>query len=243
MGKKREDKKSPRAAHYRRTHSYWESRAQSYLEESKQIIVDKVISILRKKRVAQVLDVGSGPAHYAVKFAKALGCQITCLDFSETMLAKARENVEREGLGANFRFIEENIAYVILPAESFDAVTVISVLHYLLLAGIRAALRKSYAALKNGGKIIAVEYWANERLTEVEEFALQVASRNRAKQGVRANFLKEVQYRQLLEDAGFTDVRVSYVSERIYLDKYLETDSKSRPRRKKIRVAIIEATK
>jgi ubiquinone/menaquinone biosynthesis C-methylase UbiE len=194
----------------------------------------------------QVLDVGSGPAHYAVRFAKALGCQIVCLDFSEAMLVKARENVEREGLGTNFRFIEGNITYVSLPAESFDAVTVISVLHYLLLAGIRVALKKSYAALKKGGKIVIVEYWANEDLTEVEEFALKVTSRNRARQGVRANFLKEVQYRKLLEDAGFTNVKVSYVSERVYLDKYLGTELKSRPKRKKeesIRVAIIEAKK
>src|SRR3989344_3638435 len=110
MSKERMAENSSRAVYYRRACSYWESRARKYLEESKRIIVSNVVSILRRKRAVKILDVGSGPAHYAIQLAKALGCQITCLDFSERMLAKARENVAREGLEAKFEFIRNNIA-------------------------------------------------------------------------------------------------------------------------------------
>ena len=239
-------KKTKAEAHYGQTYSYWESRARRYLEEPKQKVLGKVASILRKKGAAKVLDVGSGPAHYAIRLVRALGCQITCLDFSEKMLTKARENVKKEGLVAAFSFIRGNILNIKLQADSFDAITIISVLHYLLPADIEAALRKSYAALQGGGKIIVVEYWASEKLTETEKFTLQIAEQNRASQGVKATFLKEDDYRHLLENVGFENVRVGYVRERIYLDKYFEMNPEMRSVCEKhgsIRVAIFEATK
>lgn len=237
---------SNKAAHYRRTYSYWESRAPRYLEESKQKILNKVLSILRKMTAVKILDIGSGPAHYAIKIANVLGCQVTCLDFSQEMLVRARENTEKAALGEQFSFVMDNIAHAELPAGSFDAVTIISVLHYLIPNDIEIALQKSYATLKSGGKIIVVEYWANKALTETEEFALRAAERNRAKQGVRTTFLKEDEYKRLLKRAGFKSVKVCYVRERIYLEKYFKMDSAQQPTHgdeSSIRVAIFEATK
>lgn len=232
--------------HYRRAYSYWESRATQYPKEPKQGVIDRVVSILRKVRALRVLDIGSGPAHYAIEFTKALGCQITCLDFSQEMIKRARENVKREGLEEKFTFIEGNVLDASLPVSMFDAVTFISVLHYLLPADIEVALQKSYATLRVSGKIVIVEYWANDRLTAVEEAALQVAERNRAKQGVQAIFLKEDDYRRLLERTGFKEVRVGYVLEKIYLEKYFRMNPEIRSSgnaEESIRVPIFEATK
>lgn len=242
----RETDRKDRAGHYRRAHSYWESRAIKYLEEPKQRVVDSILSMLRRAKALRILDIGSGPAHYAIQFAKALGSQITCLDFSREMIKKAHENVESEGLGAQFSFIEDNVVDADLPADFFDAVTFVSVLHYLFAADIEIALRKSYASLEKGGKIIVVEYWANEKLSEVEEATLQIAEKNRARQGVKATFLKEDDYRRLLERVGFRKVKVTYVLESIYLGKYFEMDPELQPGSKdeeSIRVAIFEATK
>ena len=208
--------------YYGRTHCYWEFRAQKYFEEPKQKVLNKVASILRNDVIIKVIDIGSGPAHYAIKLSKNLGCQITCLDFSEEMLEKAHANVTKEGLIERFEFIRANIVYVDLPPDLFDAVTIISVLHYLIPADIEVALKKSYNTLKKGGKIIIVEYWANEKLSDIEKFTLQIADQNRAKQGIEANFLKESTYKHLLQNTGFKNLRVSYVQERIYLDKYFE---------------------
>ncbi|HGE69332.1 TPA: class I SAM-dependent methyltransferase [Candidatus Poribacteria bacterium] len=232
--------------YYNRTYSYWESRAQKYLEEPKQKVLNVVTSILRSNEPRKVLDIGSGPAYYAVKLAKNLGCQITCLDFSEEMLKKARDNVNKEGLSKSFDFIRKNIVYATLPIDSFDAVTFISVLHYLLPEDIELSLKKSYTTLKEGGKIIIVEYWANEILTEIEKLTLQIAEQNRVKYGIEANFLKENDYKRLLKIIGFKNIKVNYVREKIYLGKYFEMNPKIQFKCKNeyfIRVAIFEATK
>lgn len=232
--------------HYRLTHSYWESRAKQYPEEPKRGVVDAVISTLRKAKVSKILDVGSGPAHYAIRFAKTLGCHVLCLDFSKEMVKKARENVGVAGLGDQFDFLEGNLLAVSLPEKEFDAVTFISVLHYLLPADIEVALQKSYRFLKPGGKLVIVEYWVNEDLTEVEQATWLVAEHNRMKRGVQATFLKEDNYIRLLKQAGFQDVAVCYVSEMIYLEKYFRMNPDIQPSgqsKESIRVAVFEATK
>jgi len=243
---KREVDEKDRAGHYRRAHYYWESRAMKYPEEPKQGVVDRVLSILRKAKSSKILDIGSGPAHYAIKFAKALASQITCLDFSQEMIRRARKNVEKEGLDVQFSFVEGDVLDADLPPGSFDAVTFISILHYLFPADIETALQKSYATLKVGGKIVIVEYWVNDKLTEVEEVTLQIAEQSRTKQGLEAIFLKEGDYRRLLMRAGFKEVKVFYVLERIYLGKYFEMNPELQSdgnAEESIRVAVFEATK
>ncbi|MFN3532345.1 MAG: class I SAM-dependent methyltransferase [Candidatus Brocadia sp.] len=73
---------SGRNEHYDRTHLFWELRSVEYSAEHKHNIVEKIISVLRSVNAVNVLDVGSGPGHYAVKLASVLGCNVTCLDFS-----------------------------------------------------------------------------------------------------------------------------------------------------------------
>jgi 2-polyprenyl-3-methyl-5-hydroxy-6-metoxy-1,4-benzoquinol methylase len=53
---------------------------------------------LRGKRVA---DVGSGPGHYSLEFARR-GAAVTCVDISRNYLAMIEERMRQEGLSAHY---------------------------------------------------------------------------------------------------------------------------------------------
>ena len=67
----------------------------------------------------RVLDVGTGPGFYAIILAER-GYRVTAVDFSEQMLAEARQNAG--SLGEKIRFLRMDAHSLDLPDESFDAV-------------------------------------------------------------------------------------------------------------------------
>ncbi len=76
----------------------WDKKAESFAERTAtSIYVDKFISLLRPAKGWSVLDVGSGPGTLAVPLAgKVAG--VSCLDFSEKMLAILSRRAEAEGI-------------------------------------------------------------------------------------------------------------------------------------------------
>lgn len=235
---------------YKKTLSYWKSRANQYLEEIKPGIIQKIISILKRRKVINLLDAGCGPAHYVIKFVKALGCRATCLDFSARMLKQARENIRNRGLIKKFDFTQGNIIDVALPRNKFDAIVAISILHYLRFDDIKNVCRKFYLSLKYGGSLIIVEYWTQDKLTPTEKKVLKIANQSREIKGIQTTFLKDNDYIKLLTEVGFRNVQIHYLKENIYLDKYFNTERKSakhhrglRTQKSLIRVTVFEALK
>jgi 2-polyprenyl-3-methyl-5-hydroxy-6-metoxy-1,4-benzoquinol methylase len=78
---------------------------------------ERAVGGLRGKTVA---DVGSGPGHYALEFARR-GAQVTCLDISATYLRMAEGLLATEGFTG--KFVAGYIDHINrLTAGSFDAV-------------------------------------------------------------------------------------------------------------------------
>jgi 2-polyprenyl-3-methyl-5-hydroxy-6-metoxy-1,4-benzoquinol methylase len=98
-------------------------------------------------RLNEVLDVGCG----AGSFAACLGAQaghVDAIDRAPHMVALARERVP-----ANVDARVGGVATAHLPADRYDAVTSISVLHHLELAQVLPRLADT---LRPGGRLIAV---------------------------------------------------------------------------------------
>ena len=169
---------------------------------------DRLISHLRPKTDAKILDIATGTGAVALAAAQALGPQgrVQAIDLAEDMLNKAIANFQRAGLS--------NIDFHIMDAESlefksryFDNVTCSFGIFFLpdMLAGLTSWRQ----VLKPGGRVMFTTFSANafQPLAEMfrqrmESFGVAIPVEN----WMRLTTEQECQ--ELLESAGFTEVQV-----------------------------------
>lgn len=97
----------------------------------------------------QVLDVGTGAGLLALFYAE-LGHEVTGLDFSNAMIAQAKERAEAQGLPATF--MHGDAEALPFENESFDVVTNRIMIWSLPNPG--GAVREWARVLKPGGKVV-----------------------------------------------------------------------------------------
>jgi ubiquinone/menaquinone biosynthesis C-methylase UbiE len=105
--------------------------AKADFSASNQFFVDSVIRDF-PHHLGIVVDIGCGPGDVDVRLARAVPrMQITAIDGSAPMLARAREAVRTAGLETRLTLVEGYIPGVALPDHSFDAVLSKDLLHHL----------------------------------------------------------------------------------------------------------------
>lgn len=205
--------------------SHWNRRSASYDD-----FVVKGFSDLRERRSWQehfssilgdgplnVLDVGCGPGIVSMQLAD-LGHRVTSVDLSEDMLECARRNAARNGLDIDFR--KGNAMSLDFPDGSFDAV----VSDYMLwtVPDPRRVVSEWHRVLRPGGVLAHTDGdWFNDpkmtRLrTGVSNIFLRIdgtGSGDEDPEFVRQKLWSNGAERpgddvRMLEDAGFTDIRV-----------------------------------
>lgn len=140
---------------------------------------------------SRVLEVGCGSGNYVSALADFVGCSCCGIDPSTEMLAKAREQSER------VRFKTGGAERLDFPAESFDLVFSVDVIHHVQDRS--AFFREAWRVLNDGAQI-----WT---ATDSEEII-------RSRQPLATYFPETVdvdlarypsiaELRQLMEDAGF----------------------------------------
>jgi 2-polyprenyl-3-methyl-5-hydroxy-6-metoxy-1,4-benzoquinol methylase len=97
----------------------------------------------------RVLELGCGTGYFTSELAK-LDVQVTAIDISPELIAKARETV----VAQNVSFEINNAYQMTFANECFDAVVGSSILHHL---EIHPALTEVYRVLKPGGSICFTE--------------------------------------------------------------------------------------
>lgn len=102
---------------------------------------------------AALLDLGCGPGLYAQRLA-ALGYAVRGIDFSPASLDYARRQAEQAGLAIDYTLADLRAADF-GPDESFDcAMLIYGEFNVFKPADIRLILRKAWAALKPGGRLL-----------------------------------------------------------------------------------------
>jgi 2-polyprenyl-3-methyl-5-hydroxy-6-metoxy-1,4-benzoquinol methylase len=64
-------------------------------------IVSRFVDTVGELRGKRVADVGSGPGHYSLEFARR-GAEVTCVDISRNYLAMIEARMSHEGLSAHY---------------------------------------------------------------------------------------------------------------------------------------------
>ncbi len=148
-----------------------------------------------------VLDLGSGGGTDVLLSARRVGPTglVYGLDMTEEMLALARRNAERAGVG-NVRFLRGYIEDIPLPAASVDVVISNCVIN--LSTDKPAVFREVARVLRPGGRLGVADIVAADELSPAERRA------RGSHVGCIAGALSFAEYREGLELAGFADVEV-----------------------------------
>jgi SAM-dependent methyltransferase len=148
-----------------------------------------------------VLDLGSGGGIDVLLSAKRVGPtgKAYGLDMTDEMLALANENKRRAG-ASNVEFLKGEIERIPLPDASVDVVISNCVIN--LSADKARVLREAFRVLKPGGRFAVSDV--------VVRGAVPTAVRRNMELwiGCVAGALEELEYRDLLADAGFRRVEI-----------------------------------
>jgi ubiquinone/menaquinone biosynthesis C-methylase UbiE/uncharacterized protein YbaR (Trm112 family) len=106
-------------------------------------------------RGKKVLDAGCGSGRHAY-FAAQYGAEVWAVDISDAVEIAARNT-----LGTGARIVQANLNHLPFPAESFDLVYSMGVLHHL--PDPESAFRNLLRFVKPGGEFRMYLYWAPER--------------------------------------------------------------------------------
>ncbi len=149
----------------------------------------------------RVLDLGSGGGIDVLLSARRVGPTGFAygLDMTDAMLELAERN-RAEAWLENVRFLKGIIEDIPLPSESVDVVISNCVIN--LSADKGKVLREAYRVLAPGGRFAVSDIVFQGRLPQVLHTDMESWA------GCIAGALEEESYRNLLCDAGFTDVEV-----------------------------------
>jgi arsenite methyltransferase len=160
-----------------------------------------------------VLDLGSGGGIDVLLSAKRVGPtgKVYGLDMTDEMLALANENKRRAGV-TNVEFLRGEIEHIPLPDNSVDVIISNCVIN--LSADKAQVLREAFRVLKPGGR------FAVSDVVVRGEAPPEVRRNMELWIGCVAGALEEMEYRDLLADAGFR--RIDLEPTRIYEAKDAE---------------------
>lgn len=118
------------------------------------VIARKVLSCIPDDFSGSLFDVPVGTAVFTEKKWRSLEhAKITCLDYSQDMLAQAKG---RLGECGNISFVQGDVGSLPFPDDSFDIVLSMNGFH--AFPDKKSAYREIWRVLKPGGKFIACFY-------------------------------------------------------------------------------------
>lgn len=159
--------------------SYWDRKAHIYTELRQrknwfQQVDQHVSNMINAESCTQVLDVGTGPASFAIKLAKANNLHVVCVDISKRFLRIAKAHVEDEKASRKVSLLVASADSLPFREESFDAITSIYTIHHLPPLRMERAFGEFYRALQTKGRFALVEDWASDPRTYFQQLVYQL---------------------------------------------------------------------
>ncbi|MBL7929873.1 MAG: bifunctional demethylmenaquinone methyltransferase/2-methoxy-6-polyprenyl-1,4-benzoquinol methylase UbiE [Bacteroidia bacterium] len=116
----------------------------------------KVISELKKKQPANILDVATGTGDLAFASAKQLNAEVTGVDIAANMLSIAEEKKKKSLQAGKIKFLQADALSLPFTDGSFDACTIAFGVRNF--ENIEAGLKEINRVLKKNGVIAVLEF-------------------------------------------------------------------------------------
>jgi 3-hydroxy-5-methyl-1-naphthoate 3-O-methyltransferase len=157
-----------------------------------------------RRKIHKILDVAAGSGAWSLAFAQAIPqARVTSMDFQE-MTPITRGFAEKLGVAARYEYLEGNLRQVDFGRDTYDLVILGHIVHSEGENHGKELLRKSYAALRSGGKLLIAEYVPNDARTGPAMPML--FGLNMLLQTEEGNVFTLREYRTWLKAAGFGKV-------------------------------------
>ena len=125
---------------------------------------ERAVDIARVEPGDRVLDVATGTGDLALELARRVGPggEVVGSDFSEGMLARARDKAARTSAAVDLRFEWGDALALTYPSDSFDAATVgFGARNFSDLA---RGLQEMARVVRPGGRVVVLEFTTPRRL-------------------------------------------------------------------------------
>ena len=117
------------------------------------------------RTIRKIMDVAAGSGAWSLAFAKAIPqARVTTLDFRE-MTPITRDFAEKLGVAPRYEYLERDLRAGDFGQHRYDLVILGHIIHSEGEPQGKELLRKSYAALRPGGKLLIAEYVPNDART------------------------------------------------------------------------------
>ena len=158
-------------------------------------ILEQLLTLAQIPTSATVLDVGSGTGVLLPYLHAAVGAEgeITAVDFSEKMLAKAQEKFV--GLG-NVKFCVGDVLEMNIPAESIDVVICLNFFPHLHTRK-EEFIRKMKSSLKNGGRLIIMHDISRAKVNSIHRDSSVVTEHRLPEAKLVGEMLKACGYKEV----------------------------------------------
>jgi SAM-dependent methyltransferase len=157
-----------------------------------------------RRKIHKILDVAAGSGAWSLAFARAIPeARVTTVDFPE-MTPITAEFAEKFGVAARYDYLEGDLRQSDFGRDAYDLVILGHIIHSEGEKHGKELLRKSYAALRPGGKLLIGEYVPNESRTAPAMPLL--FGLNMLVQTEEGGVFTLKEYRDWLKGAGFRKV-------------------------------------
>jgi ubiquinone/menaquinone biosynthesis C-methylase UbiE len=114
-----------------------------------------------RNRPLKILDIAAGHGLFGIAFAKHNPqAEVVAVDWSQ-VLEVARENARKSEVEDRYTTLNGN-AFEVSFGGNYDIILLTNFLHHLDVPACEALLKKIYAALVDGGRVVTLEFIPNE---------------------------------------------------------------------------------
>ena len=158
----------------------------------------------QKAKIKKILDVGAGAAPWSIAFAQAIPeARVTVVDYAE-VTPIARQYAERFGVADRFEELSGSYHDVNFGRHQYDLAILGHIIHLEGEKRGKKLLKKTAAALREGGMLLIAEMVPND--TRTRPALPLVFGLNMLLHSSEGGVYTMKQYREWLKEAGFTKI-------------------------------------